>query len=82
MSFTIYLANGAGLHATELLLLVGDGEVGSGSGLVLVADHVGNDLILGLLSRGLVVLRAGAHELLLAKVNGCEVKQVGAGVGV
>ena len=53
----------------ELGLLVLDGDVGAGGGLPLLADHVGDLLVLGLLNGGFVVLRALTHESLLDKVD-------------
>jgi hypothetical protein len=53
----------------ELGLLVLDGDVGAGGGLPLLADEVGDLLVLGLLDGGLVVLRALTHESLLDKVD-------------
>jgi hypothetical protein len=53
----------------ELGLLVLDGDVGASGGLPLLADEVGDLLVLGLLNGGLVVLRALTHESLLDKVD-------------
>jgi hypothetical protein len=55
----------------ELGLLVLDGDVGASGGLPLLADEVGDLLVLGLLNGGLVVLRALTHESLLDKVDTC-----------
>jgi hypothetical protein len=43
----------------ELGLLVLDGDVGTSGGLPLLADEVGDLLVLGLLDGGLVVLEEG-----------------------
>lgn len=48
----------------ELGLLVLDGEVGATGGLPLLADEVGDLLVLGLLDGGFVVLEDGQYETL------------------
>lgn len=55
----------------ELGLLVLDGDVRAGGALPLLADEVGDLLVLGLLDGGFVVLRALAHEFLLNEVDAC-----------
>lgn len=53
----------------ELGLLVLDGDVGAGGALPLLANEVGDLLVLGLLDGGFVVLGALAHEFLLDEVD-------------
>ena len=53
-----------------LFLLVLDGEIAAGGPLVLVADVVGDGLVLGLLGRGLVALLALAKHLFLHEIDG------------
>lgn len=53
-----------------LFVLVGNGKVAAGGALVLVADVVGDGLVLGLLGRRLVALLALAEHLFLHKVDG------------
>ena len=55
----------------ELGLLVLDGDVRAGGALPLLADEVGDLLVLGLLDGGFVVLGALSHELLLNEVDTC-----------
>lgn len=50
-------------------LFVLNGDIRAGSVLVLLTDGIANLFVLGLLDRRLVVLRAGAHELLLNIVD-------------
>jgi hypothetical protein len=54
------------------LVLVGDGEFAACGGLVLVANSIGNSLVLGLLSGVLVALVASTEELLLHEIDGCK----------
>lgn len=53
------------------LVLVGDREFAACGALVLVANGIGNSLVLGLFSGALVALVASAEELFLHKVDGC-----------
>lgn len=53
----------------ELGLLVLDGDIGASGGLPLLADEVGDLLVLGLLNGGFIVLRALTHESLLNEVD-------------
>lgn len=52
------------------LVLVGDGEFAACGALVLVANGIGNSLVLGLFSGVLVALVASAEELFLHKIDG------------
>lgn len=63
------LRTSLGLLSTVFLVLVGNWKVATGRGLVLVANIVGDSLILGLLSSRLVALIACPEELFLNEVD-------------
>lgn len=58
--------------SSKLLVLVRDEELVACGGLVLVADGIGDGLVLGLLSGALVALVASTEELLLDKIDSCQ----------
>ena len=58
--------------STKLLVLVLNKELIARGGLVLVADEIGDSLVLRLLGGALVVLGALTEDIFLDVVDGCE----------